>query len=436
MARTVILSALSPDQRWDSGLARFEAYRGLQSLFGWDAQIKSLGAYLGSLGVTRFVTAAPELFFTPTSRQIVGREIGLSAEDIARAVHIRVGSARYTRILRTIPNLLATVDAAWPEILAPGRHPLRAHNVAPHAISEVLDLGGAAAPLFRLDGSEIPRRPVPSGALRADLPPAVARSQAPLEPGDFRGLEIYSLGEFSSESWTGDNPRPSLAPRRLALAYNQRPEPACPLILLPWNLANPVHAAPDLAVKYLRAAGGRDEAGYVVLLPFNATAALRDQLGPLVEELRRQLSAMAPRAEELAVADHAELSVFVARVSDLSVVALLRRLGAVTWIDGEDPEAAFTAARLRACGMHGLVLRGAKREPAPGELPVFDEAATIEMRGEFGRLFYRTRRVSGRSMERLIAATASLSAIAAPASAPIKPDPAQDQDFLELIGLA
>jgi len=430
MDRPVILSALSPDHRWESGLAPSEVYHGLQSLLGWDAQLKTLGAYLASHGVPRFVTAAPELFFTPASRQTVGRAVGLSAADIARAVHIRVGTARYTRIFRTIPNFLATADTAWPEILAPGQHPLRAHNVAPHAIGDVLDLADGAASLFRPDGSEIPCRPVPGGLILADLQAAPPISHAALEPGDFRGLEIHSVSEFTPESWS-DNLRPSLSPRRIALAYNARPEVPRPLILLPWNLANPAHAAPGLALKYLRATSGTEHAGYVMLLPFNATAPMKDQLGPLVLDLRRRVEAMASQTEEFSAADPAQLSLLVARVVDLHGLEVWRRLRAVAWIDGLDPEARYTAARLQVCGVPTLTLRAAGYACGPGELPVIDEPGTIEVNNEFGRLFYRTGNVSARNIERVIAATSGAQIVVGRAK--IETGPQQNRDFLEFV---
>jgi len=74
--KTFFLSAPSLNQNWDSALAPLEAYRGLQCLLGWDAQLIGFGAMLRRAGLDCLVTPAPELFFTQTSRDAAARSAG------------------------------------------------------------------------------------------------------------------------------------------------------------------------------------------------------------------------------------------------------------------------------------------------------------------------------------------------------------------------
>jgi hypothetical protein len=372
MTETVfILSAPSPNQQWDNALAPLEGYSGLQSLLGWDAQLKIFGAMLQQAGATCLVTPAPEIFFTPTSWEVAARSGGLAAPDLNRTVHIRFGGGRFGRVLRGVKNFLATAEREFPGVLAPGGHPFRDQNTAPHAMRRLLDLSGAAGPFRRPDGSEIARIPVPDDLIGADLP-EMALTARPLKPPDFEGLELCTLAEFAPPDW-----RSAFQTRRLMLEFNAHglalPKP---LILLPWNLANPAGSAPDLALKYFRAMG--QGAGYLVLLPFNASRAVKN-------ELRPQAAALAGRMPA-----EAEKNLFIARVTDIAAVTVLRRLGAVAWLDEQDCEAAWTRNRFAACAISVVKLAAGERVMA-------------QVRDEFGLRFMERWQVPQREIRHLAA---------------------------------
>jgi hypothetical protein len=222
--------------------------------------------------------------------------------------------------------------------MAPGGHAFRNHDTAPHAMQAVLDLSGNAGALRRPDGTEIARFAVPADLLAADIPPPMDETR-PLRQADFDGLEICAAADFTMEGWNSP-----FHARRLMLDFNAKGLSFTrPLVLLPWNLANPASCVPDLAEKYLRVLG--DASGQAVLLPFNAAGPVAAPVTAFVERLARQNPA-APK------------TLLIARVTGMGAANLLRRLGATSWLDGLDPEAAWTQARLDACGIPVIRLTG------------------------------------------------------------------------------
>ena len=395
-ARLFVLSTVSPDQKWDGALVPLEAFHGRQCLLGWDAQLMAFGAMLRRLGVACAVTPAPELFFTPTSLRVAAAAAGISESSLEGAIHIRFGAGRFARLLRGMPNLIATAEAAWKGILAPGAHPFRDQNTAPHALQAMLDLSGEAGPLMRPDGSEVERIAVPQSVIGADVP-ELDITPRKLSRADFDGLEIAALSEFDARDTAGT--AASLQARRLMLEFNtgslaldRR------LVLLPWNLANPASCVPDVAVKYLRAFAGTQDACHLVLLPFNVQRTFASQIEPLIGRLNREVEAMLPNPTDFKPAQPGPAGLMIGQVLDYSGLAALRRMGAAAWVDGADPEAAWTAARLSACGIPAV------------RLPAGEEKTMTEIRDEFGHRFFEGRTVAVRDI-------AALTTQAAPAPA-------------------
>jgi len=380
----IVLSAPSLNQSWDSVLGPLAAYRGLNCLLGWDAQLLGFGAALRECGAACLVTPAPEMFFTPVSWAAAVRSAGIAVPDLRQIVHIRFGGGRFARVLRGVPNFLAVAEAGWNNIMAPGAHPFRNHDTAPQAIRAMLDLCGGAGPLRRPDGTAIERLTVPEDLLAAGIPAPLDETR-PLRPADFDGLEICGAADFDAARWNSP-----FQARRLMLDFNANSlSLARRLVLLPWNLANPVGCVPDLAKKLLRVLGG--DAGYVVLLPFNAAGPVGGQLAPVIEKFTP------PVPENL----------LIARVTGLAAANLLRRLGATAWIDGLDPEAAWTQTRLEACGIPCIRLMG----PDGGAgLPALLEKTMTEISDEFGRRF-----LTGHTMPARNVAALTRTGAAAPA---------------------
>jgi hypothetical protein len=254
---------------------------------------------------------------------------------------------------------------------------------------------------MRPDGTEIERFAVPRCGVAADLP-EFRLPPRPLAQADFAGLEIAALSEFDARDAAGM--AACLQVRRLMLEFNagglalERR-----MVLLPWNLANPASCVPDVAVKYLRAFAGTGEACHLVLLPFNAQGEFAGQIEPLVSLMRRNLAAMAPQPGDFQSPQPVPAGLMIGQVFDFAGIATLRRLGAVAWVDGADPEAAWTEARLAACGIPALTF------------PAADEKTVTEVRDEFGRRFFEGRTLPARKILGLAGATKALTA---PAPAP------------------
>jgi hypothetical protein len=394
-----ILSTLAPDQSWDAGLLPFDAYKPQQALLGWAAQMHSFGTIMRRLKISCFVTPAPEMFFTETSWAVLAQSLGLPRSHFANAVHLRFSAGRHARILRGIPNHLACAETALTGVLATGGHPFRDLNTGPHALAGLLDLTGSAGPLHRPDGTEIFRAPIPPGLLTADLPPEAA-SPAPLTPADFAGLDIISLADAASATWPLPRAAGAAMPiRRLLLEFQASADK--PFLVLPWNLANPASCIPDVAAKLARTLSTGTHAANLLLLPFNTTRASASQLVPAVAKIRA----------EVGETDEAALShLFLGAVTDLAVIPLLRRLQPVAWIDGLDPEAAWTEARLNACAIPTLTLRYALTEPS-----------MTEVTDEFGQRFVAGFTLPVRDCLRLVAQSKAVRDDSTSAAPPVIP---------------
>lgn len=400
--RLFVLSALSPDDKFEAALVPPDTRSGLQSLLGWDGQLHAFAAMLRRLGIACLFTPAPEMFFTPTAARIAEAAAGIAPSALDTAIHIRFGAGRHARLLRGIPNLIATAESAWTGILATSTHAFRDQNTAPHAFQAMLDLSGQAGPLTRPDGTAIAPIAVPPSVSAADLP-RWRQTARPLTRVDFAGLHIMTLAEFDPLDATGV--AASLQARRLMTTFNAAGGAPRRLLLLPWNLANPASCAPDLAIKYLRAAAGADQVFDPVLLPFNADKPFAAQIAPHIERLRRQLAAIQPNPPDFEPPPLPP-ALMIGRVTDLTAIPTLHRLGAVAWVDGADPEAAWTAARLTACAIPTL------------RLPPGAETTMTESRDEFGQRFFAGRTLPARDIPALAKASDSLSPAPADPPAP------------------
>jgi hypothetical protein len=338
---------------------------------------------------------------------------------LADAIHIRFGGGRFGRVLRGIPNFIATAERTAFGILAPGAHPFRGQDVAPHAMRALLDLSGQAGPLRRPDGSAIAAIAAPLSLVHADLAAPVERPARPLNLSDFVGFELATLAEFSPEPWRRGNALPASAQlRRLVLAFNGQSE-ARPMILLPWNLANPANCVLDLVVKTQRALFGSDREIYMVLLPYNTARDLAAELDAPLAALKHQLAVMAPASDSPLRGDVAATSLFIGQMTDIAALVVLRRLRAVAWVDGLDPEAAWVQARMAASGIRAITL-------GEGGLAL-EEAAMIERRDEFGLRFFGVKTLPARLMDKLLGATLA----APPAVESHAPAPDQMAGFMD-----
>jgi hypothetical protein len=384
MPSPIILSALIPDQDWDAGLVSFDSFHPHQALLGWEAQLKNFGAIMARLKIPCFITPAPELFFTPTSWAVLAQALGLPADYFNQATHIRFGTGRHMRILRGVNNYLASAEHTRNTIMAVGAHPLRDQATAPHALVGLLPLTDEVGPLHRPDASPIPALPLPSGLLSFDLPGEGKPALGALTPADFAGLELTSLAETTI--WplrTGGTP--SVHIRRLALEFNAAQAAHKPFLLLPWNLANPATCVPDLVTKFIRTLGN---AANLLLLPFNATRPSAQGLIPALGLIRTQIG----EADEAALGQ-----LFIGSITDLGVLKTLRRLNIAAWVDGLDPEAGWTASRLRACMIPTLIMNEELTEPT-----------MTACNDEFGRRYVPGRTIAVRACQALAGRTGTV----------------------------
>ncbi len=393
-----ILSAPSPWSKFNAAIVPYDACHGLQILLGWEAQLRTFATAARKIGARCFVTPAPEMFFSQVTLELLAPRAGLTAHQLSRAIHVRFGPARFCRILRGMTNLLANAETMTSGIIPTGAHPFRHHNVAPFALQAAIDLSGQKMKLIRTDASEIQNISVPRALIRSDVSKIIPDG-APISARDFDGLRIASLVEFEAEEWGGKSgDADSPAARKMMLEHNVHSSGSSrPVILLPWNLANPVSGIPDLASKFHLRATGLGRAPYLLLLPYNAGPAGLAAVSRLSEDINELLNGVEPEVGNLV-----RNFLLVARVTNVTGAATLRRMAAAAWIDGTDPEADWTSARFESFGLRVSRLQTASEDINQGRFAVLADAPSTEINDEFGRRFIRSSAITMRGLDRMI----------------------------------
>ncbi len=349
-----------------------------QCLLGAEAQLHAFVAGAPGLAPRLFFAPLPEMFCHARSLARVREVTGAAAAGPA-PVHLRFGGVRGVRVMRSARNGVVLAEDHAAAVVTPSRHPFADGTVLPAAVERLFTWSAETVPPVRFGGDAVPATMLPDGITSADLGGAATRG----------GLDLVSLREFSAESFAAGSVGDGSADLRAA-------GDVAPFVLVPWNLAHPGSIMPRLVQRLLHVQQAARPAVRLVLLPFNECG----QIGE-VDGLVRLLRKHVPNAE-------AQLAtVFLGRVQHLGALPRLRRLAPVAWLDAHDPELAWTARRLAACGLAAVTL------PA-------DEALTIHIETGFGLLSFVTGLPSLRSLRAVLE-----QARGAPAAAELSRPPAR-----------
>jgi hypothetical protein len=128
------------------------------------------------------------------------------------------------------------------------------------------------------------------------------------------------------------------------------------------------------------------------LLPFN-DAGQTDLLRHLV----KQLCGSAPKAATQSA------QVFFARVTRPGGLAALRKLSRFAWVDGNDPEAWWSLARLQAAGFDPILIDPDTTQPGHGRRIPADEPIWVPTDTFYGSLRTEMRQPSYRVLPALLA---------------------------------
>ena len=367
-----------------------------QCLLGGEAQLQAFAASATDLAPRLFFAPMPELFSTPQSMQALQLATGGHvSSQTPRPVHLRFGGTRSARIMKDARNgLVLAEDHAAPPISA-SQHPFANGLTLPVQMRRLFTYDPAVARPVILGGATIPVTQLPRDSTSADLKAASAEAAV----GDASdGLEVVSLSEFRSSAWASGPVRarsPHLREARDAGGIG-----GVPFVLLPWNLDHPGSAVPALVERALRLQPPGAPTLRLVLMPFNYPG----QTG-LIRRLIRQ-------AREAAMAGDKSLSqIFIGRLTHLRALRDLLALANVAWIDGNDPEAAWTVRRLSACGITPILLGtpGGTLPAATAIVPAND-TLTVIADTRFGQLHFRSHVPSLRELHDLLPMTRELAA--------------------------
>ncbi len=379
------------------------------------AQPRDTGAGPRRPAPRMLVLPAPELFHAPASLAALSRIAGMAVSE--GGLHLRFGPVAASRLLKGVPTLAVLADRPAMPPLPLGEHPFAAVRLPAGVAAALLYAAPAAlAPPRRFDrrlpdGAPLPCEPLPARFVTADLP----REGDP----DAGGLLIAPLvpsAASPADPVPPAEPVPGLDPAFLAA----RAAPGAAPVLLPWNLAHPGSAVPDLLRKLVRLGAGQPGGCVPVLLPFNE--------GPDAPALLAGLA----QAWRDASPDPARAGAFVARLADIAAVGALRGQVLFAWLDGGDPEHDWTLRRLEALGLACVTLRPPGMA-STGPDVMADERLTIRVRDAAGPRLYRMAAVTARRLPALMAITrraAPGAGFAAPAGPAASAEPAASPDRL------
>lgn len=321
------------------------------ALLGWDAQMAAfIAASTPGLRARMVFAPMPEIFDHPSAfaqarAQLAAREPALAgalrAAGRVPPAHLRFGGLRQARLLKGAANFIIEAGPDTRTLGGLTRHPFADGRTLPAAAEAVLVYGPAGTAAEGTPAAAMPRFVHPDGRpaalhvlaprqLTADLR-ATQGSAGGAGPSALRlprgGVHVTTLAEYSPERYRDPG---------LALAPALPPAPGMLSLLLPWNLADPLSAAPQLLKSLHQCAGPQAR---LLLLPFNDS-------GPegLIRGLIRQI---AQSADPGTLLD----DVLVLRAEGRAGWAALARARLCAWLDGSDPECGASAARLRALGM-------------------------------------------------------------------------------------
>ncbi len=369
-AATLVLSCPGPARRHHASLVPIGRLCLPQILLGGEAQLLAFAAGVPELAQKMFFAPLPEMFSGPANWDAAWRAIGQPVHSPARTLHLRFGSIRTARVLKGAQNAAVIAETAAPPPLAAGQHPFASGETLPCAVSSLFCYETATARPRPIDGGELPAIVLPPHFIGADL--ALKQHLAP--PGRSQakgGLDLVALADFQPDAWASGQ-----VPRWSGGKADTRHE----TMLLPWNIAHPGSIIPELLERLARLWQPGTRLPRLILLPFNDPG----QTGGL-PALAKTLGKAGTYAEAML------RSVLVGRVTHPRGLAQLRKIALRAGVDGNDPEHAWTLARLKIAGIEADLL------PA-------DEPMRIEPDTRFGDLVCAARIPARRQFRSLLEA--------------------------------
>jgi hypothetical protein len=345
-------------------------------LLGFGSQMSCLAAVAKRAGRTVYLCGAPEIFSSDSARGELDRLSLPDASDHS-FVHIRLGPARYARILRGIENVFFAAEEVESRSTSGGLNPYAANDQLPPAFDRILAGSGVYALPKRLSGSELPIERCDPGLPAADI----TRSQ--------NGRPLHPIATYSNPALTNfaDQRLSQMTPGSAARErWCSHPEPWSVMtpraLLLPWNLSNPVAVAPLLVRLIARHRMQAVEKLAIVLCPFNITWRRGQDIVDLVLEVKKALGD-SPLLQNL----------WLAALEPHHVQIMSRYVHFTAWLDGQDSEVQWTCRRFRALDIESALVGSSDwllLDALPALAGIYSPVlrSSIDVRDEFGRRSY------------------------------------------------
>lgn len=394
-APLLVFSTPSGARHYHDALLPLAQWRGPRAVLGFEAQAACLIASLPAAARKRVVFApCPEIFAHPAALAQSFASLGAAHRELLpalrqaaqaaggdgqrvlhratqlrqaqlRLTHLRLGGLRQARLLKGARNIVVEAGREGRRIVAVTRHPFVDGLTVPEGVAAVAlfspggrargeggDGDGSAWALRHVSGRAAVIEALAPALLAADLRGPADR-QADGQASLFARGGVLAMKLAAHDPALFRDPdarlRPALPPE-LAAGEGR-------VVVVAWNLADPVSAAPFLLKQLHEILPG---GARLVLMPFN-------DLGPegRIRALLREITAagVQPRLLE---------ETWLLRAEGRAGLRALAKTGAVVWLDGGDPECAASAARLRAARIVSVAAA-----PPPGLPPAWQSQITL-----------------------------------------------------------
>ena len=350
-----------------------------QTLLGSESQL---------LAFARHHTGLARLFFAPFPEMFPGTEAlqaalaRAGAADPGDVIHLRFGGVRAARVLKGARNAAVLAERAGPPLLTASHHPFATGRVLPAAMQRLYGLAPDVVRPASITGAALPLTVLPPTL--ATLPPA---PNPALSATAGNGLDLTSLANFSSHAWAAGHPGGPPA----------RPADGAATILVPWNMDHPGSIIPELLARFAALGAAPGVMPRLILLPFNYIG----QTGIIRDLIKRVTAASDPAGTLLP-------SLSLARARSPAAIAALTRLSTVAWVDGNDPEAWWTLARLHAYAIACVLIAPEPSADTAAAILAPDEALWVEAATRCGSLIFPARMLSLRQLPALLDASLAL----------------------------
>jgi hypothetical protein len=385
-----ILSCPGPLRRHTASFTPVSQLALPQCLLGYEAQVSAFVAASPELAARTVFTPLPEIFSTPESLAPLAQLLRASPHAGRKPVHLRFGSTRTARVMKPARNGAVVAEDHRSVAITTSQHPFGSGLTLPAGIRRIFTYTAELAPLRGSGGGLIPATVLPAAFVTADL---TDDALAPDQKTDITGLEIVSLAEFRSAPWA-NSPTRARSPDWKAAQRAQAADGA-PFVLIPWNLDHPGSIVPDFLIRLTKLQSLERPAVRMLLMPFNYPG----QLG-LIRRMIARVRNSADMPEALLA------SIFLGRLSQISALPTLRRIGCVAWVDGNDAEHAWTCRRLSAGGIQPILLHPDESGMAGTDMWVpAHETIWVDADTRWGQLHFASRMPTIRTLPALLTMT-------------------------------